>query len=188
MISVIICTYNREKFILMTLECLAIQNFPIKDFEIIIVNNKSTDGTKAICENFIKKHPDLNTNYVEEYNQGHSFARNRGIKEAKGEILTFLDDDAFAVPGFLKAINVFFLKNPSVDAIGGKVVPEFETGKPNWMSPYLLPLVAALDMGKSVKEFKGKGFPVGANMSFRKSVFEKFGVFNSDLGRKGTQL
>ena len=188
MISVIICTYNREKFILKTLQCLRQQDFPTSSFETIIVNNNSSDNTAVICKEFIKESPGFNVNYVEEYNQGLSFARNRGIKEAKGDIITFIDDDAFTVPGFIKAINDFFSKNPSVYAIGGKVKPEFESGSPIWMSSFLMPLVAALDMGYHIKEFTGKGFPVGANMSFRAEVFEKFGLFNNNLGRKGNNL
>ena len=188
MISIIICTYNRQKFILKTLQCLREQDFPASDFEIIIINNNSSDNTKAICTDFMNQSPGLQINYVEEYNQGLSYARNRGIKEAKGTIITFIDDDAFAVPGFLKSIHGFFSQNSSVLALGGKVKPEFETGKPSWMSPFLMPLVAALDMGQGIKEFTGKSFPVGANMSFRAEVFERFGLFNNDLGRKGNSL
>ena len=188
MISIIICTYNRQKFILKTLKCLQEQDFPASDFEIIIVNNNSSDNTKAICADFVSQSPGLQINYVEEYNQGLSYARNRGIKEAKGAIITFIDDDAFAVSGFLKSIHGFFSQNSSVLALGGKVKPEFETGKPSWMSPFLMPLVAALDMGENIKEFSGKSFPVGANMSFRSEVFERFGLFNNDLGRKGNNL
>ena len=187
-ISVIICTYNREKFILKTLQCLREQDFPVSAYEIIIVNNNSSDNTATICINFIKESPGFNINYVEEYNQGLSYARNRGIKEARGNIITFIDDDAFAVPGFLKAISNYFSQNASINTLGGKVRPEFEAGKPAWMSPFLMPLVAALDMGQSVKEFTGKSFPVGANMSFRAQVFEKFGLFNNNLGRKGNNL
>jgi len=188
MISVIICTYNREKFILKTLQCIRDQNFPTLSFEIIIINNNSSDSTKVICADFIRQSSGFNINYVEEYNQGLSFARNRGIKEAKGDIITFIDDDAFAVPDFLSSIQDFFTLNTSASALGGKVEPQFEAGKPSWMSSFLMPLVAALDMRENIKEFKGKSFPVGANMSFRRWVFDKFGLFNNELGRKGNNL
>ena len=188
MISVIICTYNREKFILKTLQCIRDQSFPETGFEIIILNNNSSDTTKAICIEFINQSSGFNINYVEEYNQGLSYARNRGLKEAKGDIITFIDDDAFAVPDFLKSIQDFFTQNPSALTLGGKVEPQFEAEKPSWMSPFLMPLVAALDMGEGIKEFQGKGFPVGANMSFRREVFDKFGLFNNELGRKGNNL
>ena len=95
-ISIIICTYNRELYLPKCLEHLKNQTEAPSNFEIILVNNNSTDQTENICENFIAQNPQLITKYVKEMNPGLSFARNRGIKESKGDVLVFIDDDAMA--------------------------------------------------------------------------------------------
>src|SRR6185295_19406533 len=93
-ISVIICTYNRDKFIGEALTCLAKQTLPAENFEIIVVDNRSTDNTAAIAKKFIADHQELRARYVMEPHKGLSFARNRGIAEARASIITFIDDDA----------------------------------------------------------------------------------------------
>ena len=98
MISIVICTYNRQDYLPKCLMHLKNQNCRSEDFEIILINNNSTDQTEQICQGFLKENPDLNVNYFVEINPGLSFARNRGIKEAKGSIICFIDDDGFAIP------------------------------------------------------------------------------------------
>ena len=154
----------------------------------IIINNNSTDNTESICKSFIRNHPEIQIAYFNEHNQGLSYARNRGIQESKGEYLAFIDDDAFVNFDFTKNMAEFFSKNQRISAIGGKIIPLYEDEEPKWMSKYLLPLVAALDLGDSPKEFPGRKFPIGANMAYRKEIFTKFGDFNTELGRKGTGL
>ena len=188
MISVIVSTYNREEYLGKCLESLAQQDFSNDRFEIVLVNNISTDSTEEICNDFAGKNEALDFNYFIETNQGISFARNRGIKEAKGDILVFIDDDAFANKDYLSKIDDFFLKNENTAAIGGRIYPQFESEKPRWMSKYLIPLVSVIDLGDNVKLFKAGKYPIGANMAFRKEVFEKLGDFNTELGRKGKGL
>ncbi|ADR23761.1 hypothetical protein MATR_23810 [Marivirga tractuosa] len=188
MISVIVCTYNRQEYLPDCLKHLANQSADNRDFEVLIIDNNSTDNTAKIASDFIKSHPDLNVHYFCEMNQGHTFARNRGIKEAKGEILSFIDDDAFVDTHFIKEIHSYFNQHAEVSAIGGKILPVYEGKHPKWMSKYLLTLVSALDMGNNPKTFKGSKFPIGANMAFRTEVFEKYGHFNTDLGRRGSGL
>lgn len=188
MISVIVCTYNRQEYLPNCLKHLANQSADNKDFEVLIIDNNSTDNTENIASDFIKSHPEVNAHYFCEMNQGHTFARNRGINEAKGRILSFIDDDAFVDHDFIKEIQLYFDHHDEVSAIGGKILPVYEGQHPKWMSKYLLTLVSALDMGNSPKKFKGSKFPIGANMAFRAEVFEKYGHFNTDLGRRGSGL
>lgn len=188
MISVIVCTYNRQEYLPDCLKHLANQSADNRDFEVLIIDNNSTDNTANIASDFIKSHPEMNVHYFCEMNQGHTFARNRGLKEAKGDILSFIDDDAFVDQDFIKEIQSYFKEHTEVSAIGGKILPVYEGKSPKWMSKYLLTLVSALDMGNSPKKFKGSKFPIGANMAFRSEVFEKYGHFNTDLGRRGSGL
>jgi glycosyltransferase involved in cell wall biosynthesis len=187
-VSVIVCTYNRDKYLSKTLDHLKNQSLNKDQYEIVIVNNNSRDNTENICKKFLKDSPELNVKYVNETSQGHSYSRNRGIKEAAGSILSFIDDDAFVDQDFIKHIHYFFETYKDATALGGKIIPVYESKEPLWMSRYLLPLVAALDMGGKVIQFEGRKFPIGANMSFRSFIFEKYGLFNVNLGRKGAGL
>jgi len=188
MVSIIVCTYNREQYLPKTLEHLKNQSAANDAYEIVIINNKSTDNTGEVCLNFIQENNSLNISYHIEHNQGHTYARNRGIKESKGDLLAFIDDDAFVNQDYAKNIESFFSKFTDVAAIGGKITPMYESQEPKWMSKHLLPLVAALDMGSSIVEFKKRKFPIGANMAYRSTVFEKYGLFDVTLGRRGDGL
>ncbi len=188
MVSVIVCTYNRAKYLPACLKHLAEQSVDYTNYEVLIVDNNSTDNTAEICHDFIAENESLNFYYFLENNQGHTFARNRGILEAGGEILSFIDDDAFVKNDFIENIGQYFNSHKPIMAIGGKIIPVYETEKPKWMSKYLLTLVSAIDLGDKPKAFKGNKFPIGANMAFRKEVFNKYGLFNTELGRRADGL
>ncbi len=189
--SIIICTYNRQEYIKKCLESIRNQGFSKENYELVIVNNKSTDNTDRICREFISESEDsgLNITYVTENQQGLSYARNRGILEAKGEMLIFLDDDAFADEQYLKSLNEFYVQNKnSMSAYGGKILPYLESEKPNWMSSFLMPLMSVIDLGSKVKPFSKGKHPIGANMGVKAEVFKKYGAFNTELGRVGKNL
>ncbi len=188
MISVIVCTYNRQKYIGACLEHMANQSASSDQYEVIVIDNNSTDETARIAAQAIEQHPEVTINYFLEKSVGLSHARNRGIQEAKGDILSFIDDDAFADHGYVKAIGDYFADHQEVSAIGGKIIPEYEDQEPQWMSKFLLPLVAAVDMGDKPRPFPGSKFPIGANMAFRKSVFTQLGTFDPALGRIANEL
>jgi len=187
-LSIIVCTYNREKYIGECLSRLAKQDIDQSTYEVLIINNQSTDHTQAVIDKIITQYPKINFRSFIEENQGHTYARNRGIIEAKGNLLSFIDDDAFVQTDYCKEIIKFFKTHEKISAIGGRIIPKYEKTEPPWMSKYLLPLVAAIDLGNLPKPFKGNKFPIGANMAFRKSIFEKYGVFDVNLGRRGAGL
>ncbi len=188
MVSVVVCTYNREKYIGTCLTLLAEQTENSAAYEVLVVDNMSTDNSREIIERVIAQYPNRPLRYFIEKNQGHTYARNRGVREAKGEYISFLDDDAFVKPDYIKQLAEHFTSNSSVMAIGGKIIPQYEGEEPEWMSKYLLTLVSALDMGNETKEFPKNKFPIGANMAFRKQVFDQYGLFNTDLGRRADGL
>ena len=187
--SVVICTYNREKYIYNALRSIACQDFPVGDYEILLINNNSTDHTKELCQQFQSDYPAVDFRYFEEVNQGLSYARNRGVKEGRGEVLIFVDDDATVFDGYLSAIASFFAEHPSVLACGGPIQPVYEVDKPKWLSCYTEQLLGgALYEGNKLKLFRNGKYPGGGNSAFRKAIFEKYGLFNVELGRKGTGL
>ncbi len=185
--SIIICTYNREAYLPKCLEHLRLQNAEPKSFEIVLINNNSTDNTDSICKEFKQNNPDLNITYVVETTPGLSAARNCGIENSKGEILCFIDDDGFAVAEYVKIIQNYANNEDYTDFIsfGGKVIPCYNEGKdPKWLSKYIDGVVSKVDLGEQVKDFDKK-YPAGCNMIFRRKFFEEYGGFNADLHTRG---
>ncbi len=180
-LSLVICTYNRDKFINAALQSLNKQSLDKANYEVIIVNNNCTDNTATIVDAFIKNHPEIDMRQVFETNQGLSFARNRGIKEAKYDIITYMDDDGIAAPDFLEKILNYLQKNKKVIGIGGKVIPLYETKEPDWYNPFLRMMVTAFDFGEQVFKCKGKRYPAGCNMTYTKQLLIDSGGFNNAL-------
>lgn len=188
-LSVIICTYNRAKYIFDVLKSIVDNSFSKELFEIVLVNNNSTDNTEAECKRFQSDYPTINFHYFIENNQGLSFARNRGIVESKGEWLIFLDDDAFVGKDYLQNLTDNLQNYPDAMAFGGKIIPLFEAGSiPTWMSPWSYSWVSALDMGNKVQLFKAKAYPIGANMGVLRTCITQCGDFNTALGRSKDNL
>jgi glycosyltransferase involved in cell wall biosynthesis len=181
-ISIIICTYNRAKFLPGALNSLVKQTLEPSRFEILIINNNSTDNTETISKNFLASNPKLKVKYFLEAQKGLSAARNRGIKESSCNFIIFIDDDADVTENYLEVGLNFFENNPGMAAFGGKIIPVYEDGnEPEWMSKPLWGLVTKADWGNKIGEYpKGKR-PYGCSMAFRKNVFKEIGLFNSGL-------
>jgi glucosyl-dolichyl phosphate glucuronosyltransferase len=188
MLSVIICTYNRQPFLDQLFEGLVSQTLNKDQFEVVVVDNNSTDQTKAICEKWIADHPEIRMRYVLETRQGLSHARNRGIQESRGSLLSFVDDDAHTPPDFLRKLNDFFLEHPGIDGAGGRIVLKFEGSRPDWLNKYVDSLLGHFDLGDKTRLFRKKEYPRGSNMTFRSHVFEKAGGFDVELGRTGNVM
>lgn len=188
MITATISTYNRERYLPQVLASLKKQTIDKKLFEIVIVDNNSPGNTREISEEFIKNNPDLIVSYHLESNQGLSFGRNRGIDEAKGKYITFIDDDAFLAENYLEKIYNYFESDSSVAAIGSKILLHYEDIIPDWENKYLNSLLGYFNIGDDQKVFPKNDYPRGSNMSFKMDVFEKIGQFNVELGRKGGNL
>ena len=180
-ISVVICTYNRAKYIEGSLTHLVNQNLAAKYFEILVVNNNCTDGTQAIVDDFISRYPQYDIRQVFESNQGLSFARNLGVKEAKYDLICFIDDDGYAKCDYLENIKTYFEQNPKLRGLGGKVIPVYESAEPDWYNPFLRMMVTSIDFGTRIKKSKGKQYPAGCSMIYKKEDILNVGGFNNDL-------
>ncbi len=186
-ISVIICTYNRQDYIITCLECLAAQTLDQSKFEVIVIDNHCTDNTAALVNKFIANNPSLPFRYVFEGQKGLSYARNRGIKESMGSINIFLDDDAEAVSTLLETYLQFFEQYENAAGAGGKILPKYsEKPKPKWMNEWLNGFVGKIDLGGSIRVFTGKmKYPIGCNMAYRKAVLQQVGGFDNTLEFRG---
>jgi glycosyltransferase involved in cell wall biosynthesis len=185
-ISVVLCTYNRCESLATALESAAGLQVPESSWmEILVVDNNSRDCTREVIERFCRKHPSR-FRYVFEPRQGLANARNAGIREARGEIVVFMDDDVTVDPEWVEILAAK-LRTGDWAGAGGRVVPEREFSAPAWLSLKNLGGVLALfDLGDLAGELRQP--PYGANMAFRKEMFEKHGGFRADLGRIGNNL
>jgi glycosyltransferase involved in cell wall biosynthesis len=186
-ISVIISTYNRERFIVTSLSCLAAQTLSKDKYEVLVIDNNCTDNTASLVQNFLASNPQLPFRYLFEAQKGVSFGRDRGIHESKGEILVYLDDDAEAQPDLLEQYLYFFEKHPEAAAAGGRILPKYsEDPEPKWMSKYLNGYIAKVDLGGPSRIFKGRmKYPIGCNMAYRKKYLLEIGGFNTLLTFRG---
>jgi glucosyl-dolichyl phosphate glucuronosyltransferase len=181
-ISVIICAFNRAKLLQVSLNAFTKQTINPDRFEIIIIDNNSTDNTELICKDFISAHSKLDVKYFLETRQGLPAARNRGIKESSGQLVAFIDDDAEVTENYLEEAIFFFENNTNISAMGGKIIPVYETGEePEWLSKNLWRMFAITDYGDKTRKFPITKYPPGCSMVFRKEVFQTIGVFDTGL-------
>ncbi len=186
-LSVVICAYNRTDFLFKGLSALKNQTADKSMYQVIVVDNNSTDNTKELCLKFIEENPDLNMKYYTETQQGLSFARNKGLEVSDTEFISYIDDDGIAGKEYVENLIKAFDNNPKYSALGGKIEPIYESGEePVWMSKYIFGIVSKVDYGDKQKEFTKK-FPVGCNMAFKKEVLLKIGGFNTDLVYRGDE-
>lgn len=186
-ISVIICSYNRQDYIIQAIDSLYDQSVPRSDFEVIVVDNNSKDNTTAVVREYIDAHPDLNIQFMNEPEQGASWARNTGAKYVHSPLLVFMDDDAVAEKDFLKNILNFFEGHPDATGLGGRIIPRYIPEEPKWMSHHVASLVGNFDYSATTKIFDDDRYPLESNMVVQKEDFELINGFNTSLpGVKGT--
>jgi len=186
-LSVVVCTYNRSKLLKFCLKSLAEQSLSKEFYEIIVINNNSTDNTCQIVEEFIQNYPNFNI-FLEE-KQGTSYARNRGWQEAKGDYIAYIDDDAKASPEWCeKIINVFECILPKPVAVGGEICPWYEDPKSTWLSEDLDLITWGKEIG-FLKPPRAKFGFCASNMAFPKNILENYGGFSTTfLGMVGDKL
>lgn len=187
-ISIVICSYNRSKLLLDTLHSLVKDGTTPSTYEIIIVDNNSSDNTEAAVKDFITQQSKYTLRYVKETQQGLSYARNRGIQESQAPLVCFVDDDVIVCDNFIQKWIHFFETHPEAVGGGGKIHVQFDSPRPKWMPELLLPLFGKHNHGNEIIKYTRGRFPSGGNMTYKKYIFEKSGVFNTDLGRKGSEL
>ncbi len=186
-VSAVISTYNRAQFLPGLFDSIKNQTLPASEFDVIFINNNSTDETGMLLKEFVDNRSGIKVFYYEEPNQGLSYCRNRGIRESHYDLVTFLDDDALPAPDFLEKTVSFFDKHPEAGAAGGKILLHFEAIKPDWYNPFLSPLLGYFNPGDKTKPFKHTYFR-GSNMTFRRSLFNMHEPFDTKLGRTGDLL
>jgi len=183
-VTVILCTCNRGPVLAKALEKVCASEMPWSvDWEVLVVDNNSSDRTREKVEEVSRKFPGR-IRYLFEPQGGKSYALNAGIRESRGEILAFMDDDVMVVPNWLNNLTTD-LHGKGWAGTGGRTLPAQSVSLPRWLAldgPYALGgiLAAMFDLGEEPIELDRA--PYGANMAFRKEMFAKYGGFRTDLG------
>jgi len=185
--SIIVCTYNRAESLTDTLAALKAQRTrPGRSWEVVIVDNNSRDATRQVVQAAQLDWPELR--YVFESAQGLSHARNRGIHVAQGQILLFTDDDVLPEQDWMET-TLSGLDKYGADACGGYIAPIWETPPPAWLTERFYGFLAVrIERSDDYPIEKSSQAPFGANMAFRKSVFDRVGAFDVRRGRQGNVL
>jgi glycosyltransferase involved in cell wall biosynthesis len=181
-VSVIVCTCNRAESLRKALESLSRSELPQSlEWEVLVVDNNSTDQTREVTKDFCMRDP-AHFRYVFEPRPGKSHALNRGVTEARGEVLAFTDDDVQVEPKWLGNLTVN-LNNGKWAGASGRTLPQQPYRAPHWIprSPrHALAPLAIFDPPIPAGPLAEP--PYGVNMAYQRSVFEKYGGFRVDLG------
>lgn len=185
-ITLIICTYNRCDSLRTVLNSIVQLDMPHDvEWEVLVVDNNSSDRTREIVAEF-SGHNEDRFRYFFEPRQGKCHALNSGIREARGAILAFTDDDVTVSPAWLRNLTSNLHSGEWAGA-AGQVLRTWPCSPPNWLSLQPRyektgwPLVS-FDLHREAGELPLEYPPVGANMAFRKEIFAKHGGFRTDLG------
>lgn len=187
--SFVTCTYNRAEHLPKTLMALCEQTLLREDYEIVVVDNNSTDNTAEVCERFVKDYTLKQIRYFKELNQGLSHALNRGIKEARGEYIIYVDDDETIGKKHLERLGEYLNHFDDAELCASPVVPIYEGEEPRWMSVFTQRLIGGyFNAGKKVKILSKSAYPGTGHTIIKRELYAKFGTYNTELGRKGASL
>lgn len=176
-VSIIIPTLNRASYLKNALISTLNQSFPKDEYEIIVIDNGSTDNTKQVIEDLNQAHNNR-IRYFYDARPGLHIGRHLGAKHAYGEILLYGDDDIIASPEWVKEVYACYSKK-EVGAAGGKIIPKFESDPPEWLRHFHSGYLSLLDLGDEYLEINTNQI-YGCNLSIRKDVLFELGGFNPD--------
>jgi len=188
-LSIIIPTCNRGKNLIQVLDSITRLLIDKQLFELILVDNGSTDNTKQNCLDFIELHSDINVKYLYEPVPGLMSGRHFGAENAKGLILAFLDDDCDLSPSWADSIIRILNQRPDVDLLTGPNLPKYESYPPSWLdyfwqkTPYggqQCGELSLLDLGQQIVEIDAI-WVWGLNFVIRKTAYEKLRGFHPDI-------
>ena len=195
-ISVIICTHNRAFLLPDALQSLERAELPEKtNIELVVVDNASSDNTFQVIEEHAKNSI-FKVQALKEPKQGKTFALNKAIDNARGDILAFVDDDHIISPGYFTAIRSAVENYPDFNLFCGRITPNWDGTEPQWIHddtkypirPFPIP---NFNMGEKALEIqlnKGMFIPGAGNLVIKRTVYKKVGLFNEKFGPKGHNL
>ena len=184
LVSLLVCTYNRAHVLGQTLESLLAQKFGWGAFEVIVVDNASTDETKDVVAR-VQAH-DSRVRHIHEPRLGVAIARNTGAREARAPYIAYFDDDLIAEPDCLHhLIAPFWEVKPMPVAVMGKVNLLWQGGRPEWFPERFETLLSRFDRGDEPCLMTSEDYLLTMNVAFESKTFLETGGIREDLSRKG---
>lgn len=181
-ITAIICTYNRAELSNLCLLSLIEQTAPKEEYEILVIDNNSSDHTSTLLQKTGADFP--NFRYLFEPVQGLSQARNTGWKNASADWIVYVDDDAKAADNFIERA-IWVIENNSFEIFGGVYLPWYKHGRPRWFKD---------QYGSNKKKYTtltsltGEETLAGGVLAARVDLLERFGGFSTKLGMTGNTV
>ena len=182
LLSVVVCTYNRATLLCEVLESLLEQSVDPSLYEVIVIDNNSTDETPRIARHFVERHH--NVRVFRETRQGLSYARNRGCKEARAEWIAYIDDDARAHRNYVeRALQT--IRQCDFECFGGVYLPWYRDGRPEWYKEQYASNRYDQGFLGYLPEHK---YASGGNFLIKKTLLEHIGGFAVELGMCGSAV
>jgi len=180
-LTIVVCTYNREEWLPGCLSSLEPQCND-DSVEVLVIDNNSNDATASIAHEYTDRLP--NFKYFFEGTQGLSHARNLGFTEAQGEYVAFIDDDAKANSGWVKAIIKFFESYPDASGVGGQHKAFSLVPIPAWFPNEY----GSRCLGNITRLLQEGEWISGTNMVFKRSALSEIGGFDTSIGMTGAKV
>ncbi|HLX91441.1 MAG TPA: glycosyltransferase [Puia sp.] len=173
--SIIVAAYNRKDILIEAIRKIMGTGFPKSEYEIIIGDNNSSDGTRERVEEFTRENSGkVNLKYLVETRKGNVYARHSAVKHAIGKYLVFCDDDCFVADNWLTEIDRIFRLHPEIGLLGTRIEIQWDKSAPAWMQNYQY-LLGEI-RGESPLVIKDSGLFVNSgSMAIPKELFEKLG-------------
>jgi glycosyltransferase involved in cell wall biosynthesis len=184
--TIAIPTYNRASVLPYSIMSALAQTLAPDEFEILVVDNNSTDETSAVIQRFADSH--ANIRVTREKQQGLNFSRNKAWNEAKGNTIVYIDDDAELCPEYLESLKKIVNEETSIGAVGGPIEVGWLGPVPQWYEPGLDMAFNHLYLGSYRRHIKYPTMIFGTNMAFPIAVLKAAGGFRTDLDRIGSHL
>lgn len=182
--SIVICTYNRAEILGECLKALAAANQVKEQWELLVVNNNSSDQTATVVDDFLARHPLITGRNILETRQGLSHSRNRGYQEAVADWVFFLDDDAKVKEGLLERL-VTLVNSAAYQVVGGVYYPWYHFGRPRWFrDDYASNALPYRKLSKLPPPHTASG----GVMLWKKTLLEELGGFDPRIGMKGAKI
>lgn len=185
-ISAVVCTHSRVEYLVEALRSLTRQTLDSERFEILVVDNRSNDETASVVRDLASKQANLS--YLFEPELGLSHARNLGWRTARAPFVAYLDDDAVAAPDWLERIILAFEDVlPTPGCVCGRVAPIWGADRPTWLNETIGRYYSILERSDPPGWLTDNAF-CGANMAFPRALLASLDGFDTELGRRGSNL
>jgi len=185
-LSVVVPTFNRAAMLRDVLAGLVAQDADPASYEVVVVDDGSTDDTAAAVASFT--HSEVAVRCVTQANEGLNAARNTGAVHAAASLIGYLDDDVWLPRSYVTELLSAFQTWPEADVVAGRVTPFYEVEPPAWLNEKLRDYLSIYDAGIEPRLLESSDYPRGANFGVRKATIDRVGGFRAGLDRRGGSL